>query len=189
MSAKLLAKMVPHGIAIDGSLRGGQVEISAYDVAASLAYGRLPHPAYLLGRAKYCDDPAAGGQLLSHLEARIQRRIRHNRWREHAGRAERLAQLVIHEGIYGLRCKGCSGLGYIYKQGVAGACPCHVAWCKRCKGSGIGRLSERQRAALAEIPPSSWNRRWKALAEEGVQYVSDLDQRVLRHVSRQFNAA
>ncbi|MEE8057201.1 MAG: hypothetical protein V3T17_05125 [Pseudomonadales bacterium] len=187
MSVKVLAKMTARGVVIDG-IGKGQILISAYDVAAALSYGSLPHPAYHLGLAKYCDDAAARDKLYKHIETKIQHKINSNNWQDAKERASCLALLVMQEAVYGLQCKVCHGRGFVRKRVQHKAVMLEEKQCQKCHGLGVGILSERKRAAIANIPKSSWIRNWILRIEEFKHYVVDLETKVIKQLAFQFSA-
>ena len=162
----------------------GQSGISRSDVAAALAYGSLSKHAYHMGLAKYCNDKGAEGELLKHLERKIQRTIHKKKWRDADGRAKGLSLLVIQESVHGLLCKQCGGRGFIMKS-LKNDGLVHRKPCEKCGGSGMGQLSETQRARITNIATSNWIKTWKPRNEEFMNYALDLETKVLQHLKRQ----
>ena len=185
MTARLLAKILPHSTNLtnDGSASSKPL-FSASDVAAALAYGSLPKPAYHLGMAKYCNDLDAERHLLKHLHRKIQYTITRKKWRNAEHRAENLALLVIRECIHEGRCKRCDGHGFIVR--LTGKDRLNYGKpCKACDATGIARLSATQQAKIANISTPSWIKIWRPRHENFVQYAHDLESRVSRHLKQQ----
>jgi hypothetical protein len=180
---KLLRKMVPHGCDLTHEVVGGKVEISEFDVAASLAYGELPAAAYILGRAKYCDDFRSLKQLTEHIESFVHKEVKINNWIANTDQVSGIANLVISEALFGVLCKKCNGLGYRLKSSKRlGA----VETCEKCNGVGTGTLTQRKRANISQIPLTSWIRHWHARVERFYSYIYDLDDKVVSHINKQF---
>lgn len=184
MTGHLLYKMLPHGANLmSEGIRGSQA-LSAVDIAAALALGSLPKHAYYFGLTKYCNDDKAKLSFLNHLESKIQKTIHRRKWHDAEGRARGLALLVLLEGIYGLLCHRCKGRGFVLSKIRRNELR-HQKSCERCNGSGVGQISDTQRAKIAKVATSNWIKTWKTRNEEFMLYAHGLDAKVLRHLKRQ----
>lgn len=182
MSESLLTKMSVRGCNWQ-SVAGGTIDISEFDVAAALSFGNLSRPAYYLARAKYLDDAEALNWMKQHFSHQVLTTFAIDKSKNIDDKVSGLADLIVKEGMFGIHCKDCEGLGVIYSRNVLKPI---VGNCKSCNGTGHGRLSERERARTANIPVSSWNRKWKEKIYDFYNYVSDLNDEVISHVRRQF---
>lgn len=187
MSVRLLSKMTAKNASIDSMGISGELKITSYDVAVALSYGTLSEYAYYLGRAKYCHDETAHTVLWEHLEERIQQAIKKNNWKDSEGRAKGMALLVLNEGVYRLPCTHCHGRGIIWKKSKGNGSINNGKQCAKCNGTGLGRLSERQRAKIANVPISSWTRTWASYHHKFICYVTGLESELISHMHRQFS--
>ncbi|MCV2883326.1 hypothetical protein OE749_01275 [Aestuariibacter sp. AA17] len=183
MSTSLLNKLVPHGVSLD-SVGAGRQQITRSDVAAALGFKGLSKPASYFGLAKYCDDNAAASKLTEYLESYIEHCASRENWSQGLKSANGLAQLMMLEGVYGVTCKKCKGVGsVITSRNYAFS----TEECGRCRGTGAMVLSGRQRASIAEISPSSWERHWKSRLDFLLQHIYELEDQLHTHLKRQFN--
>lgn len=183
MSKHLLTKMLPRGVNLTSVGGAGKLEIGRYDVAAALGYGNLSEPAYHLGLAKYCDDAVATTKLFGYFRQLAQCAINSNKWQDAEKRADGLAHLMLMEGVFGVKCKACKGMGSTLK-GRAGSMIRKD--CEKCRGTGAGSLSQRQRGRIANVPSSSWDRNWKPRLEQLLVEVYDIERQLLCHLKTQF---
>ncbi|MGI0119064.1 hypothetical protein [Zooshikella sp. RANM57] len=180
----LLTKMNPKSCVLNERAKVTAVQITGYDIAAALSFGQLSKPAYYFARAKYCDDIQAIKKLEEHLIAFIQCEITMNNWPLGEGSIAGITELVIKEGVYGVRCKKCKGNGNIYTKHTKLS---SIEYCSRCNGSGFGALSQRERARTADIPLTTWNRHWERNFQYLLGYVEELNSQLLRHINKQFD--
>lgn len=186
---RLMAKLTAVGVKLDGGGRGGEVLISAGDVAAALAgVGEGPE---LVGRAKYCDDGHAQKALVQYLENEFVSMCRRNGWKTQ--HATGIATLCVFELCWPTKCAHCLGRGSVWIQrpiknddgDVVGADD-HWVQCGRCKGTGRGVLTDRSRAAVCGITKSRFHETWSERADQLMALVWDMESRCLRHLWRQF---
>lgn len=184
---RLLGKMTAKGVRLDGG-GGGPVLIPASDVAAALGMGSLPRQVVLVGLAKYADDNQSQLALRDWVIARFRRRCVERGWKQNY--VDGLALLVVYELVNPTRCPHCLGRGkrWLEVPVERGSDERVRRWtdCGRCKGGGVVRLSERDRAAIAGIKKSRFNETWAQRADELFAELVSLEDRVLRHLWRQF---
>ncbi|WP_027707714.1 hypothetical protein [Zooshikella ganghwensis] len=179
----LLTKMNPKSCVLNERAKVTAVQITGYDIAAALSFGQLSKPAYYFARAKYCDDIQAAKKLEEHLIEFIHCEIVVNNWSLGEGSIIGITELLIEEGVYGVRCKKCKGNGNIYiKHNQLSS----VEDCTRCSGSGFGAFSQRERARTANIPLTTWNRHWERNFQYLLGYIEELNSQLIRHMSKQF---
>lgn len=189
---RLLGKMTAKGLLIDGAGFGSSpVSIRPVDVAGAMGMGRLPLEAALVGRAKFCDDNQAQLDLAVWVRDEFKRRCARNGWKEDY--CEGLAQLCVFELVYPMRCSDCVGRGMVWQQQPvrhAGGKLREVksSWveCGGCKGSGQAKLTVRSKAAVAGIGKSQFADAWQGRADEVMKLLWSLEEKVLRHLYRQF---
>lgn len=189
---RLLGKMTAKGLLIDGSgFGGGSVLITQHDVAGAMGMGNLPAEAELVGRAKFSDDNQAQLALAGWVQSEFRRQCMRNGWK--ADYCEGLATLCVFELVHPMRCSHCMGRGKTWQQEPERAddgALLRIAdrWveCKPCKGTGQSVLTVRNRAAIAKIGKSQFNDVWAARADEMMTALFSLEERVLRHLWRQF---
>lgn len=193
---RLVAKLTARGVAIDGAGGGGgPVLISATDVGAALGMGHLKPEAILVGRAKFCDDNTAQLELAGWVQTELHRRCQRAGWK--TDYCEGLAQLCVFELVWPYRCTHCYGRGKVWIQQPErraedqdSAAPLVMVdrWlsCGRCKGTGQGRMSVRERAAVAQITKSRFSETWAKRADDMLAELHSLEESCLRHLWRQF---
>jgi|GEM_PF-929462 hypothetical protein len=193
---RLVAKLTARGVAIDGAGGGGgPVLISATDVGAALGMGRLKPEAILVGRAKFCDDNTAQLELAGWVQTELHRRCQRAGWK--TDYCEGLAQLCVFELVWPYRCTHCYGRGKVWIQQPErrtedqdSAAPLVMVdrWlsCGRCKGTGQGRMSVRERSAVAQIGKSQFRDAWAKRADDMLAELHSLEESCLRHLWRQF---
>ena len=157
MSVRLLNKLVPHSVSLD-SVGGGKADINACDVAAALGFGNLSGAACDFGFTKYCDDETSAYKLMDYFNAVVNKTALTEQWAQEIGDTRGLAQLMMLEGVYGVQCKKCKG---VCSQVQCKENRLEVINCEKCNGTGLGMLSQRQRARIANIPSSSWDRHFR----------------------------
>lgn len=190
---RLLGKMTAKGLLIDGAGFGsGPVAIRPVDVAAALGMGRLPLEAALVGRAKFCDDNQAQLDLAVWVRDEFRRRCLKQGWK--TDYCEGLAQLCVFELVHPMRCSECVGRGSLWqqwpvRQGSGTLRAVESSWeeCGRCKGTGQAKLTVRSRAAVAGITKSRFSETWEGRADSMMQELWVLEEKVLRHLHRQFS--
>ena len=161
---RLMAKLTSRGMRLDGGGGGGPVMIGRDDVAGALGMGSLKPVAALVGRATWCDDNQAQLELAGWVQTELHRRCRLNGWK--TTYCEGLAQLCVFELVYPLRCVQCGGRGRLWLQvpekNSEGEVVMAERWreCGRCKGTGQGRLTVRDRAAIAQITKTRFAETW-----------------------------
>lgn len=194
---RLLAKLTARGLRIDGGVGGGApVTISAEDVAGALGMGNLSPEAQLVGRAKFCDDNRAQLELAGWVQTRFHRRCKANGWK--TDYCEGIAQLCVFELVWPYRCPHCNGRGHVWiqqperaggedgEQEAPARLVDRLVECGRCKGTGQGRMTVRDRAAVAQITKSRFAETWAARADEMLGEVEGLADQAIRHLWRQF---
>jgi hypothetical protein len=189
---RLLGKMTAKGLLIDGAGFGsGPVAIRPVDVAAALGMGRLPLEAGLVGRAKFSDDNQAQLDLAVWVRDEFRRWCLRKGWK--ADYCDGLAQLCVFELVHPMRCSDCGGRGSVWHQqpvrrGNGKLKSVESSWdeCGRCKGTGQAKLTVRSRAAVAGITKSRFSETWSVRADEMMKVLWGLEEKVLRHLHRQF---
>lgn len=157
----LLAKLTAKGLFISTGAGGGEVYISSSDVAAALGYGgtncrKLSNEAYNYGRVKYCDDPGNVYKLRGLLAGEL------------STDKEGLVDILMTEGIWRPIHKKCQGRG-----------------CAGCI-EGIVKRSIRERALMAGIDRSTFQRNWNRRIEKLFTIMDAWDTECLHHLYYQF---
>ncbi len=128
------------------------------------------------------------------MQTELHRRCQRAGWK--TDYCEGLAQLCVFELIWPYRCTHCYGRGSVWIQQPeyredqeSGTPPVMVdRWisCGRCKGTGQGRMSVRERAAVAQITKSRFSETWAKRADDMLAELHSLEDICLRHLWRQF---
>ncbi len=182
MSLRVLSKLLPQGVRYDTVGGAGKIEIQPSDVATALSYGNLHPAAHYLALVKYCNDEAAAEKLIHYFESIFKKKIANNEWEKDVKDTRSLATLVVYEGVFGCSCKRCQGKGVeLDKKGII---PRHKE-CSKCEGTGLGTLSQRHRARIANIPSSTWDRHWKKRIDELLSLAYELEHQVTKHLKWQ----
>ncbi len=189
---RLLGKMTAKGLLIDGAGFGsGPVSIRPVDVAGAMGMGRLPLEAALVGRAKFCDDNQAQLDLAVWVRDEFVRRCMRYGWK--TDYCEGLAQLCVFELVHPMRCSDCGGRGMVWQQhpvkhasGKLEEVKSRWVGCERCKATGQAKLTVRSKAAVAGIGKSQFADAWQGRADEVMKLLWSLEEKVLRHLYRQF---
>lgn len=180
MSEKLLTKLSIKGCDLN-TIRGGNIDITNYDVAAALGYGKLSKPAYYFARAKFCEDSQATQCLLEFFKHYVKKSLNSLKLNDTPKVVSGVCELMVSEAVFGIRCKKCQGLGHI-KKGAS------FMDCEKCTGTGTGNLSQRVRAKTVGVPVTTWHRSWNKHLPEFFSYVDLLQDEVKRHIHYQFAA-
>lgn len=182
MSAEKLAKLTAKMRQIDGAAFGGAPELTCQDVAGALAgTNRL---GYLLLLAKYADDNSATNMLWKELADEIQAE-------RDCGpeKAKGVALACIFPVISPMRCNHCHGRGTVYPK-VKGMTVDQAAHkCHACQGSGLSELSERQKAAMAEIASTTWHESWRHYAAKKEEFLWSVESSALGRLKAQLQEA
>lgn len=176
----LLAKLTARGLVISGDVGGaGSVGLDRMDVAAALAM--MPTISGLLLLTVFCDDHKGDRALLGLLADEIQRTARSRIVSR--SQAEQMAFLALFEACRPKRCQPCAGRGELLRYGVA------ASDCPTCDGTGRAAYSVRERAALAQVPRSTFGRAWKSTADEACAMVERYIDQGLRSLVGQLRDA
>lgn len=198
MGAELLARL-GEKTTNWSSVGGGRDVITASDVAAMLAMGGADEAVGLYAIIKYANhvsmdailyDRPEGDRALMPLIGELRFRAYHRAvktaerkgWREKAGQyrpqlVRRMSELAIAESISTGVCKRCRGVKFARLGEAVKVCPC-------CKGSGVSRLSEHQKAELLNVPWTSFRREWGGRYEQIHRAIHDWDADVRAAVKR-----
>lgn len=145
-AAQLLAKLTGKGLQ-PGIIFGGKAELDRMDVAAALAGHNLL--AYLLNRAKYCDDVSC---ILEAVRILANETNNDERIREAGDKTFRirLCAMILEEWRSGNLCKRCRGRGSLYPtDGPAYTCPV-------CEGKRKKEPTAISRSRAFGIPVADW---------------------------------
>lgn len=181
MSAQVLTKMNVHGCNLNFAGKGGVVEITPCDVAASLGFGNLSDPAYYLGLARYCHDPKAEQWMRQYIREKLIVFVEDNRWKLDEWNIHGCVEIVMRESVYGMACQKCGGLGYRYPKPYSDEAS---GDCKHCEGSGIGQLSERERSRISGISFTTWRRNWKERINNFLAQFAQIDSELHYHIKK-----
>lgn len=182
MSAELIAKLTAKMRQIDGVGFGGSPTLTCQDVAGALAGAH--RFGYLLVLAKYADDNSASQILWTELAQEIAR----ERSVDEA-RARGVALSCLFPVISPLRCGHCQGRGTIYPR-VKGMTVDEAAYpCRHCDATGRGEISERQKAAMAQIAPTTWHESWKQYAAKKEEFLWSIESSVLGRLKARLQEA
>ena len=103
-----------------------------------------------LMHAKYMLDYRAQQTLVTIYAATIARQYALS-----PARATAVSRAAVHCVVHGSGCKMCMGVGVMPDQRE----------CKRCEGVGMRAVSDRQRAKVAGIPLTTWQRNFAEIAD------------------------
>ena len=143
----LIAKMTAKGIDLK-AVGGGTVQLDGMHIAA--ACSGLDRLAYLLIRAKYCDDVETALEAVALVSKQIEalaalQSAESKEW------PQRIAAIAISEWISGTRCKRCKGRGELYPtDGPVKKCP-------DCLGAGQKTPTDQTRSRSAGIGTKWWS--------------------------------
>lgn len=146
------------------------------DVAAAMGMGNLSEEAYLLGRAKYCDDIKASKSLHKLMTSKSSRLIASRKWKSARDLSADLAKVACLEALANHNCKFCNGTGITYDR------PCEA-----CDGVGHTRISEASKYTIAKMDKRNWQRRWRTRYEEIYQMLITAEDELSSHLAFQFN--
>lgn len=182
MSAEWLSRLTAKMLQIDGVGFGGSPVLTSQDVAGALA-GSHRH-GYLLVLAKYADDNSASQLLWKELAQEIAR----ERSCDYE-KARGIALACIFPVIRPAHCSQCQGRGLIFPRTKGKSIEDSARKCEKCDGSGQGEISERQRASLAKIPPTTWHDSWKDYAAKKEQHLWAVESSALSRLRAQLSDA
>lgn len=154
-SAEKLAKLCPKSPSLTGGF-GGIPEITAQDLAAAMAAGRMSRAEANVLWILYCDDQRVETRtelirdLLLEVAGWTESRRFQEQW-EHGQRGGKIAivcRMAIAEMEYDTRCHACGARGVDLNQRK----------CTQCGGTGKRPLTEGDRAKAAEQTKQEWDR-------------------------------
>jgi hypothetical protein len=167
--------LTPKGVMLTQS--GSKQKVLKWeDVAAAMGMGNLSQEAYLLGRAKYCDDAPASKGLHKIMTDKSSQLIASRKWRSARDLSSDLAKVACLEALSNHNCKFCRGTGVTYEQ------PCEA-----CEGVGRSRVSEASKYNLAKMDKRNWQRRWASRYEEIYQMLVAAEDELSSHLAYQFH--
>jgi hypothetical protein len=168
-----LAFLTPKGVRL--TQEGCQQRVHKWeDVAAAMGMGNLSEEAYLLGRAKYCDDIHASRGLQEVMTRKSSQLIAMRKWRSAKDLSADLAQVACLEVLSNHNCKLCQGTGVFIEQ-----------VCETCEGLGRDRVSEASKYTMANMDKRNWQRRWRARYEEIYQMLVAAEDELAQHLVTQ----
>lgn len=189
---RMMAKLTARGVMLTGG-SGGQVLISAEDVAGAMGMGNLPHLAETVARARFCDDNRAQMALHGWVQTWWRRDCIRHGWA--TDYCEGLATLCVFDLVYPMHCSGCSGRGSRWEQhpvsdAVENVLRVGSQWrsCDSCNGTGRRELTVRDRAAIACMGKSQYANVWAVRVNAMMQDLWSLEQKAVRHLWSQFAA-
>lgn len=175
MSAlEYLTFLTPSGVTVASNC-GHQKILKWQDVAAALGMGNLSEEAYLLGRAKYCDDAPASKNLHQVITRKSSQLIAKRKWKSAKDMSASLAQVACLEALSNHNCKPCRGTGVLLEQ-----------MCDNCEGFGRDRISEASKYNMANMDKRNWQRRWRPRYEEIYQMLIAAEDELAQHLAFQF---
>jgi len=172
MSAEWLSKLTAKMRQIDGVAFGGAPVMTSQDVAGALS--GTHRFGYLLVLAKYADDNTASNLLWTELAQEIE----HERGCDFQ-RAKGVALACIFPVISPMRCRHSHGRGTIYPRQKGMTIEDAAYPCPHCEATGYGDISERQKAAMAAIAPTTWHDSWRHYAAKKEQFLWGLESSAL----------
>lgn len=176
MSAlEYLTFLTPKGIKLCQS-GGAQRILKWEDVAAALGMGNLSDEAYLLGRAKYCNDAPATKGLHKIISDKSSKLIAERKWKSKRDVSSDLAQVACLEALSNQHCDDCRGTGVLFDQ------PCPT-----CDGHGRVRVSEVSKYNMVKMDKRNWQRRWKDRYEEIYQMLVAAEDELAHHLADQLS--
>lgn len=180
MSAELIAKLTAKMRQIDGVGFGGTPTLTTQDVIGALA--GTHRFGYLVVLAKYADDNSASQLLWRELALEIARDRQCS-----MERAMGVALACIFPVISPMRCTRCKGRKVIYPR-VSGCTVQEAAReCEACEGEGTTTLSERKRAAMAQVPETTWRQSWARYADRKEMFLHGVESEVLSALKYQLS--
>lgn len=153
-SRELLAQMCPHGIQI-GMPFGGIPKLTALDVAAAVAFGRMRKSSAMLLLVKYCDDASMIHELWAHWFRTVMSQAARDGWKGKDGRLERLSLVTLNECLSANQCPDCHGTRSAVIDQKKIECP-------RCNGTGKQYDSERKLAADLGVEKKTYKNVWQS---------------------------
>lgn len=180
----LIIKLSPKSISI-GEPGGGIVEISNSDIAAALAYGKLPEMAVLYALAVFIKDRNTMGAFLGESEKIARQTALVKKWRLIEGRdtIEKCGRLAAYEHLephIGM-CKTCGGSKYtLDRYRVA-------KQCKSCEGTGRRQITDRDMAEFIGVDRKTARECWRSRYDYLYQDFFVYEQLAAHHLYRQFS--
>jgi len=165
--------LTPTGVML-GHVGGGKRMLSWEDVAAAMGMGNLSQEAYLLGRAKYCNDGAANKDLQAVIAKKSARLIARRKWKSARDMSGDLALVACLEAVANNNCKPCHGTGVLLEE-----------TCDNCEGFGRDRIPEASKYNLANMDKRNWQRRWRPRYEEIYQMLVAAEDELAQHLAFQ----
>lgn len=147
---------------------GGIASLTGMDVAGALA--GTHRFGYLLLLAKYADDNAAMNRLWQEIADEIQAEKSCD-----PKQANGLALCALFFVVNPCLCKHCKGRGVIYPRLNGKTLSQAARECDECGGTGRGKVSGRQRAALAQVPETTWRDTWRAYIDRKERWLLELE--------------
>jgi len=125
------------------------------------AMGMINHPcASLLLRVKYAHQFDFMDDLEHCIMIYIEKLWRDNHWPRYRGSMLKLCEFLLWEHIWPRRCVSCGGIGE--KTVETGK----VYQCGSCKGTGVRKIHDKDRASVLEIPYTTFRRKWSPIYQE-----------------------
>ncbi|WP_144395328.1 hypothetical protein [Pleionea sediminis] len=177
MSEQLLTKLSIRGSNLRSMARG-KVDINGYDIAASLAYGRLSKEAYYFARSKYCDDMESANLLLVFFNRFVSAKLSELGLSQPFEFVQGMSKLMLIESVLGTECVPCKGKGFLHIED-------ELIDCNKCSRTGKASLSQRKRAEIVGVSLSSWHRNWNQYLPEFFSHTQELASQINRHIHRQ----
>lgn len=152
---------------------------------AAMALAGLDRGPYLLARVKYALDSSSRYPLENQLWGEMCGIATRKKWLIPAGHEllRRMSRMAIEEVVHPAQCPKCGGRGTVYPKGGA------ARLCSACIGTGRGRVSDRSRAAGADIPKTSWFRIWAPRYELMLAKLDRWDRVAHAHVRQRMKAS
>jgi hypothetical protein len=178
MGAEILTLLNAKSCRLDGAGGGGLPSVTASDLAAAVAMANLPKGAWYLGLVLFCgqDDALRDFEYAIWLHAVGVANKRG--WKIDTGKQQLrgISRVAMRLVVDPFRCRYCGGGGFNQ----------HHKPCRRCAGSGMAVISQRQLAKLASIPQRTWLDTWAARCADIERDVIGWRDQLERGLSKQF---
>lgn len=176
MNLEILKLLNPKSARLDGAC-GGVPAITIDDINYACAGTKQLGLDLLL--AKVCGDRSAQNQAFYGLYQAVIQLAVDNKWKIRRNGKEKiraLTQLIIFELTALPRCPICHGTKHD-KQ---------LKPCRTCRGTGVYRITESQRAKALGIAPSTWQRVWAFRYTEVMSLATIYETDALRIIGKKF---
>lgn len=157
---------------------GGKGGLSPSDVAFLLA--GLPRHIEMVLLATYAAQADAWDEIREILARRVGEEAKRRRWKLRRSEASiqiltGLVDIAMEEVLQPPHCKRCSGRGTVVAKGL-------VTTCSQCTGTGLGRISNAEKARRCGLHPSSFKSTWSPRLEFPVRLLRDWMVTGLSHI-------